>query len=115
LHAAGLTETALAEPRSSPALRGVITDLTIRTQALLETSRTLAGQVRDARIGLEVSVIQTLADSMARRLLARDPLSEETHHGKAETLGLALIGVGAFVLFRLGLGDRRRLRHRTAG
>jgi len=114
LAGAGLTVEALAEPRSSPALLRVIRDLTIRTQALLETSRALAGQVVDTRVGLEVSVIQTLADSMARRLLLRDPLSQETHHSKVETTGLALAGVAVFALTRLGLGKPRRLRHRAA-
>ncbi|MDR3508669.1 MAG: squalene synthase HpnC [Caulobacteraceae bacterium] len=111
---ASLGVEALAEPKSSPALRGVITRLTQRTQGLLRTSRDLAPQVRDAGIGLEVSVIQTLAESMARRLLLRDPLSEETHHGKVETAGLALKGVGAFAAMRLGLSKGGKLRHREA-
>ena len=114
LEGAGLGVEALAEPKASPALRGVITDLTRRTQALLEVSRPLAGQVRDGRVGLEVSVIQTLADSMARRLLARDPLSEQTHHSKPETLLLALSGVGAFAAVRLGLSKSENRRHRVA-
>jgi squalene synthase HpnC len=111
LAGAGLGVEALAEPRSSVALRGVITDLTLRTQALLEAARPLAAKVRDNRVGLEVSVIQTLADSMARRLLRRDPLSEETHHGKGETLALALGGLGAFALTRLGLARQTKLGH----
>jgi len=114
LNAAGLGVEALSEPKSSPALREVINDLTRRTQALLETSRVLTSQVRDNRIGLEVSVIQTLADSMAARLLKRDPLSEETHHSKLETLGLAALGVGAFAAARLGLGKPEKRRHREA-
>ena len=114
LQAVGLEVTALAEPKSSPALRGVITALTRRTQALLETSAPLAARVRDHRIGLEVSVIQALADSMARRLLRRDPLCEETHHSKIETLGLALTGALAFTQTRLGLGKLEKRRHREA-
>ncbi len=114
LAAAGLTVEALAQPRSSPALRGVITALTRKTQGLLETSRPLAGLVKDARVGLEVGVIQALADSMAKRLLARDPLSEETHHSKPETLAVALLGVGAFAAARLGLSKPVQRRHREA-
>lgn len=114
LNEAGLGVEALAEPRATPALRAVIRGLTLRTQDLLQTARPLAGQVRESRIGLEVSVIQTLADSMARRLLHRDPLCEETHHSKFETLILALAGVGVFGATRLGLGKARRVGDRSA-
>ena len=111
---AGLEVEVLGQAKASPALRGVITRLTRRTRGLLAVSRALAPRVRDLGIGLEVSVIQTLAESMARRLLARDPLSQETHHSKLETAGLALKGLGLFAAIRLGLGNGAKLSHKDA-
>ncbi len=46
--------------------------------------------IHDRRLGCEVAVIQRLAVSLTQRLLTRDPLSQRVHHGKAETLWLAL-------------------------
>ena len=111
---AGIRVEALTEPKSSPALRGVITRLTQRTDGLLQVSRALAPQVKGAGIGLEVSVIQALAEAMTRRLLRRDPLSEETHLSKLEKAGAALKGVGAFAASRLGLGKGAKLSHTGA-
>lgn len=111
---AGLGVEALAEPKASPALRGVLLRLTQRTASLLETSRALAPQVRDARIGLEVNVIQTYAEAMVRRLLRRDPLSEETHLSKLEQAGLGLKALTGFAALRLGLGKGGKLGHRAA-
>jgi hydroxysqualene synthase len=100
LAAAGLDVTALDAPQASAALRGVIAGLAQQTQTLLAQSRLFAGQIRDGRLAMEVSVIQRLAESLAQRLTARDPLSQRVHHGKAEALGLALLAAG-------GLAGRR--------
>jgi hydroxysqualene synthase len=97
LAAAGLDVTALGAPCASPALQRVISDLARRTWSLLETSRPFAGQIVDARLALEVRVIQTLAESLTRRLIHRDPLSERTHHNKIETIGVAALALGGFV------------------
>ena len=74
LDRAGLSTVALAKDKSSLALRGVLVELTQRTQVLLQTSRPFAGRIRDRRLALEVSVIQTLAEDLAQRLLTKDPL-----------------------------------------
>jgi squalene synthase HpnC len=97
LDAAGVPVEALGADRATPALRSVISDLARRTETLLETSRRFAGQIVDARLALEVQVIQTLAESLTKRLIYRDPLSERVHHGKAETLGLAARALGGFL------------------
>ncbi len=88
LERAGVSTLALAKDKSSLALRGVIVDLTRRTQALLHTARPFARQIRDRRLALEVSVIQTLAEDLAKRLLSHDPLSERVHHTRGELTGL---------------------------
>ncbi|WCT77111.1 squalene synthase HpnC [Novosphingobium humi] len=90
LRAAGVGVEALAEKRANPALRGVITDLTLRTQGLLRASAPFADAIRDWRLAAEVAVIQRLAEDLCEVLLARDPLSEKVHHTKARALTLAL-------------------------
>ena len=101
LASAGLTVEALAAPRASPALRRVIADLARRTSTLLDQARPFAGQIKDGRLALEVSVIQRLAESLNRGLMRRDPLSERVHHGRAEMAGLVALTLAAFPLRRL--------------
>ena len=90
LAGAGLDVRALGEERATPALREVIAGLARRTDQLLAAARSLGPQVRDTRLALEIGVIQTLAESLNRRLAIRDPLSEKVHHAKVEALGIAL-------------------------
>jgi squalene synthase HpnC len=97
LDAAGVPIAALGADRATPALRKVISDLARRAWGLLEVSRPFASQIVDARLALEVSVIQKLAESLTKRLIYRDPLSERTHHSKVETLGVAALALGGFV------------------
>ena len=84
LAATGAHIEELAAPVASPALRATITLMAARTQALLAQSAPFAGMIRDKRLASEVAVIQRLAESLTRRLMARDPLSQRVHHGKGE-------------------------------
>ncbi|MGZ5933918.1 MAG: squalene synthase HpnC [Rhizomicrobium sp.] len=102
LEQASLSTLALAKDKSSLALRGVIAELARRTQGLLTTSRPLASQIRDHRLSLEVSVIQTLAEDLTQRLVNRDPLSEPVHHTRGEMPGLLFRSLRHFVSARLG-------------
>jgi squalene synthase HpnC len=102
LEQAGLSTLALAKDKASLALRGVIGELARRTRGLLAASRPFAGQIRDHRLSLEVSLIQTLAEDLTQRLLNRDPLSERVHHTRGEMPGLLLRSVRHFVSARLG-------------
>jgi len=86
----------LAQPKATPALRAVIAGLARRTQGLLDTARPFAGQIRNRRLALEVSVIQTLAEDLTARLLVRDPLSERVHHRKTEMPLLLLRALSRF-------------------
>ncbi|MGA2953670.1 MAG: squalene synthase HpnC [Caulobacteraceae bacterium] len=101
LAAAGLDVTALGAARAAPALKAVITELATRTQDLLTAARPLAGQTRDARLALEVGVIQRLAESLTRRLIRRDPLSERVHHRPPEALAVAALGAMTTLANRL--------------
>ena len=109
LAAEGLDAGALGDPRSSPALRRVIVSLARKTAALLREAKPLAGRTRDLGLALEIGVIQRLAESLNRRLLARDPLSERVHHAKAEMVGIALLGA-AGTLGTRPWGTRRARR-----
>ena len=90
----------LAAPQATPQLRAVIAGLARRTQGLLDTARPFAGQIKDRRLALEVSVIQTLAEDLTARLLVRDPLSERVHHKRGEMPGLLLRALSRFVASR---------------
>lgn len=83
----------LGGARSSPALLAVIRDLAGRTGGLLETSRVFPAVLRDRRLGLEVAVIQSLAEALVDKLRRRDPLHERVHAGKPEALLRAGLGV----------------------
>jgi hydroxysqualene synthase len=90
LAAAGLAPEVLDSPKAPPALLAVIRELAQSTAALLAQSRPFATAILDRRLGLEVAVIQGLAEDLNLRLLDRDPLCERVHHRKSEALGLAL-------------------------
>lgn len=83
----------LAAARSSPALLAVIREMADRTGGLLETSRVFPAVLRDRRLGLEVAVIQSLAEALVDKLRRRDPLCEQVHAGKPEALLRAGLGV----------------------
>jgi squalene synthase HpnC len=100
LAAANIAPEALGEAKSSPALRGVIESLARRNAGLLAQAKPFEGQIADTRLALEVAVIQRLAESLNRRLLARDPLSDRVHHSKPEALGLALLTAARFLVAR---------------
>lgn len=89
LAAAGASVADLGAERASPALRSVVVDMAGRTLDLLRQSSVFSGQIRDKRLAVEVAIIQRLAESLTRRLLTRDPLSERVHHGKVEMAALA--------------------------
>ncbi|MBR0872241.1 squalene synthase HpnC [Bradyrhizobium tropiciagri] len=93
LAAAGADVEMLGEAKSPPALLKCLQALAVRTDALLEQGRSLAAEVKDFRLGLEVSVIQAFADKIVGMLKVRDPLSERVHLSPAELLLQSLGGV----------------------
>lgn len=101
LAAAGTGVEALAEPRASPALLACLHRLARDTGALLQQGRPLSRMVADARLGLEIAVIQTFAEHLTRLLQRRDPLSQPVHLTKAATarLGLAALAKGVMGRF----------------
>jgi len=90
LVAAGAAVESLGEGRATPALRECLRGMAARTAILLQQSEGLAASVADARLAIEISVIQSLARRLLAILDARDPLSEKVHLTKTEALATAL-------------------------
>src|ERR1700728_2588833 len=93
LAAVGIGVEGLGQPRASAQLRDCLSNLAKRTAALLRESDPLPIIVNDMRLSAEVSVIQSLAERLVEILVARDPLSERVHLGKAAVAGAAVPGV----------------------
>ena len=95
--------------RSTPALRQVMDRCLDATGRLLVLARTLPGQLRDLRFGMESAVIVAIAEKLCGELRRRDPLAERVVLGKVQFLGCFLAGAGRL------LGDRTlgRFRRRT--
>src|SRR6201994_4551854 len=87
---AGASVEQLGEARAAPALLQCLHSLAARNEALLGQGKSLAAEVRDFRLGLEISVIQPFAERIVRLLKARDPLHERVHLNPAELLALSL-------------------------
>lgn len=89
----GATPDDLRASRASPALIATIRELNEGAAGLLRDSARFPGLVRDRRLGLEVAVIQSLAESLVAKLARRDPLSERVHATKPEAALAAAKGV----------------------
>ncbi|HWF00985.1 MAG TPA: squalene synthase HpnC [Caulobacteraceae bacterium] len=101
LAAEGLSVEALAAPEASAALRRVIASLADRTEGLLASSRGFGALARDVRIGLEIGVIEAIAQRLVRRLQTSDPLSERVHLTSLEAIVCAAGGAGRTLAGRL--------------
>ena len=90
LAASGASVEELGAAKSSPQLLQCLQALAVRTESLLNESKSLAPQVVDNRLGIEVSVIQAFADRIVGMLKVRDPLKDRVHLGKFELLTLSM-------------------------
>jgi squalene synthase HpnC len=113
LAAAGASVEELGRERASPQLLRCLHSLAARTQGLLDESKSLSTEVRDFRLGLEISVIQAFADKIVVLLKARDPLSERVHLGPIELLAQSLAGVASELARRAS--GRRSVSKPAAG
>ena len=112
LAAAELSVDALGQSKATPALRGVIQELASRTLDLVDLGAPLPGEIRDLRLRLEIGVIHSLAESLTKRLLTADPLSEKVHHDRVEMALAAARGLGRSFFARRRLGADRNLGHK---
>ncbi len=113
LAAAGATIEMLGEPRAPPPLLKCLHSLAVRTELLFNDSRSFAAQVKDFRLGLEISVIQAFAERIVSMLKSRDPLSERVHLSPVELIGRSIAGVAGEVTRRAS--GRRVLSKPAAG
>jgi phytoene/squalene synthetase len=109
----GATAEALGEARAPAPLLQCLHSLAGRTEALLHDSKSLSAEVKDYRLGLEISVIQAFADKIVRLLKVRDPLSERVHLGAAELLMHSVGGVASEIARRAA--GRRPVSNPAAG
>ena len=100
--ASGTSVEALGGNRASPALLDCLHKLAGRTGRLLSESDDFAVSIADRRLGLEVSVINTLAHRLTHILQTRDPLSERVHLSLAAAASLTLLGVLTGASRRIG-------------
>jgi len=113
LEAAGASVEALGLDRAPPSLLQCLHALAVRTGTLLEQSKSLSAEVKDVRLGIEVSVIQAFADKIVRLLKVRDPLSERVHLNPVELLAFSLGGVASELVRRAS--GRRPVSRPAAG
>ncbi len=93
LEAAGASVEALGESRAPAPLLQCLHSLAARTELLFNESKSLAAEVKDFRLGLEISVIQAFADRIVRLLKVRDPLCERVHLNPIELLAFSIGGI----------------------
>ena len=100
--AARATVEMLGFDRASPALLRCVRELAERTDKLLNESKPFSTHIEDARLALEVSVIQALAERLIGLLRSRDPLSQRVHLGAAGVAGFGLLGLISGMSRRIG-------------
>jgi squalene synthase HpnC len=105
LQAADATVEALALDKAPASMLQCIHALAERTQTLLGEGKPLSAEVKDFRLGLEISVIQAFAEKIVRLLKVRDPLSERVHLGPIELLAQT-VGATAGEVLRRASGRR---------
>jgi len=97
----GASVEQLGEARAAPALLQCLQALAARNEILLEDGKSLAAEVKDFRLGLEISVIQSFADRIVRLLKVRDPLNQRVHLNPVELLAFSLGGIAGESVRRL--------------
>jgi hydroxysqualene synthase len=100
LAASGASAEQLGAAKSSRQLLQCLHGLAVRTETLLNESKSLAAGVKDFRLGLEISVIQAFADKIVAMLKVRDPLSERVHLGPLELLAHSMGGIASEIARR---------------
>ena len=113
LAAARASVEILGQPRAPAPLLQCLHSLAVKTEALLDDSRSLAAEVRDVRLGIEISVIQSFAQAIVGMLKVRDPLSERVHLSPIELIGRSIAGVAGEMTRRAS--GRRVLSKPAAG
>lgn len=107
LAAHGASVDMLAEDHAPAPLLAAIREVAQKNAELLKTSARFGRAIKNARLALDVEVIQTLAEDLNRKLLRRDPLCEKVHHSKLALTGLCLKAFFRFCCGRIGHSGHR--------
>jgi squalene synthase HpnC len=113
LLAAGASVDMLGLSRAPAPLLQCLHSLAAKTENLLDDSLSLATEVRDFRLGVEISVIQSFAQAIVGMLKMRDPLSERVHLSPIELIGRSVAGIAGEMARRAS--GRRALSKPAAG
>jgi hydroxysqualene synthase len=113
LQEAGASVEQLGLDKAPASLLQCLHALAARTETLLGEGKPLSAEVRDFRLGLEVSVIQAFAEKIVGLLKVRDPLSERVHLSPLELLAYSAGGAASEVLRRAS--GRRPVSKPVAG
>jgi hydroxysqualene synthase len=113
LKEAGASVEHLGLSRAPANLLRCLQGLAARNEKLLGESKSFSAEVRDFRLGLEISVIQAFAERIVRMLKARDPLSERVHLSAPELIAQSLRAIVSETLWRAT--GRRGVSRSTAG
>ena len=100
LAVAGASIEDLGQGRASAPLLQCLHSLAVRTEVLLNESKSLSAEVRDFRLGLEISVIQAFADKIVGLLKVRDPLSQTVHLSPMQLIAYSVSGIATEVARR---------------
>jgi hydroxysqualene synthase len=100
LAAAGASVEELGGEQAAEPMLQCLHALAVRTEALLNESKSLSAEVRDFRLGCEIAVIQAFADRIVQLLKVRDPLSERVHLRPLELLAYSLGGMAGEIARR---------------
>src|SRR3984885_2195365 len=93
LAAAGATVEALDASQASPQLLICLHRLAGHPERLRRASDDFPLLINDWRLGLEVSVINTLAHRLTRILMTRDPLRDRVHLSVPAVAGFTIAGI----------------------
>jgi squalene synthase HpnC len=100
LEAAGASVEQLGLDRAPPALLQCLHGLAARNERLLREGQSLGAEVKDFRLGVDISVIHSFADRIVKLLKARDPLSERVHLNAFELLAFSIGGIAGEMVRR---------------
>jgi len=113
LKEAGASVDELGFAKAPANLLQCLQGLAARNERLLGESKSFSGEVRDFRLGLEISVIHAFAGRIVRMLKVRDPLGERVHLGPLELIARSITGIASETLQRVA--GRRGVSSSTAG
>jgi len=113
LKEAGASVDELGFAKAPANLLRCLQGLAARNERLLGESKSFSGEVRDFRLGLEISVIHAFAGRIVRMLKVRDPLGERVHLGPLELIARSITGIASETLQRVA--GRRGVSSSTAG